>query len=183
MRKEIIRGLALTLMAISLPLASSAASAQETKAGTSTRENSISKGGEAVFQVRFVVRELDEGKRANTRSYMLLVKNNQTAKLRVGNRVPYRVGENSYQYQDVGINIDCHVAEQENSLLLHIKVESMSVTAHEALGGESRNPVFGQLAFEEDSEIPMGKPTLIGALDDVDSNRRYEVEVTATKVR
>jgi hypothetical protein len=29
----------------------------------------------------------------------------------------------------------------------------------------------------------MGKPTLIGALDDVDSNRRYEVEVTATKVR
>jgi type II secretory pathway component GspD/PulD (secretin) len=183
MRKEMIRGLALTLMAASLHVCANLGSAQETKAGPSAREGSASKQAEAVFRATFVVRELEEGKRTNTRSYMLLVKNDQTAKLRVGNRVPYRSGEHSFQYQDVGINIDCHIVEQENSLLLHIKVESSSVAAHEPLAGESGNPVFGQLAFEEDTEIPVGKPTLVGTLDDVATNRRFEVEVTATKVR
>jgi hypothetical protein len=101
----------------------------------------------------------------------------------VGDRVPYAIARDQFQYQDVGMNIDCHVVEQENSLLLHFKLESSSVTAHQPLSGESSNPVVGQVALEEDSEIPVGKPTLIGTLDDVGSNRRYEVEVTATKVR
>jgi len=39
------------------------------------------------------------------------------------------------------------------------------------------------LKFTADSLIPPAKPTVIGSMDDVASNHRYEIEVTATKVK
>jgi hypothetical protein len=31
--------------------------------------------------------------------------------------------------------------------------------------------------------VTLGKPTLVAGMDDTETNRRYEIEVTATKVK
>jgi hypothetical protein len=183
MRKRVIQGLVLASMALSLPLFPGVSLAQEAKGLAESDKTSAAKEARPVFRVEYVVREMEDGKRTNARSYMLLVRNDRMSKLRVGSRVPYTVQEKQFQYADIGMNIDCRVVEGDSSLLLNTFLESSSLIAHETLTNQTSNPVFRQMRFEEDSEVSPGKPTLIGTLDDVGSNRRYEVEVTVTKVR
>jgi hypothetical protein len=45
------------------------------------------------------------------------------------------------------------------------------------------NPVFRTERTEVESIVRPGKPTLVASMDDVVTNRRYEIEVTATKVK
>jgi hypothetical protein len=43
--------------------------------------------------------------------------------------------------------------------------------------------VFRTERTEVESIVRPGKPTLVASMDDVVTNRRYEIEVTATKVK
>ncbi|MBZ5544138.1 MAG: hypothetical protein LAO07_10725 [Acidobacteriia bacterium] len=142
----------------------------------------------SVYRLDFVVRELEDGKRLNLRNYSLSAKSRQWASLRVGSRIPIMTGESQMQYQDVGINIDCMPGEHDDQILLSTRFESSSVVAPdkttEGAGVRSpTTPIFRQVKFSGDSLLAPGKPTVIGTLDDVATNRRYEIEVTVTKVK
>jgi hypothetical protein len=101
---------------------------------------------------------------------------------RVGNRVPV-VLEKGPQYLDVGINIDCRPRERGDAVSLEIHVESSSVVAQEPPQTATSNPVFRQQRTNISPIVTPGKPTLVASMDDVLSSRRYEIEVTATKVK
>jgi hypothetical protein len=155
---------------------------EETTAGGTTVQNAPKHANG--YRVEFVIRELEEGKRVNVRSYLMMVVENRVAKVRVGSRVPYAAGEHQFQYQDVGMNIDCRLfQEPDNSLALVTSIDWSSLAANEGAGSLPNNPVLRQLKFTADSLIPPAKPTVIGSMDDVASNHRYEIEVTATKVK
>jgi hypothetical protein len=74
-------------------------------------------------------------------------------------------------------------------VLLSTGFESSSVVAPERLkeqqgaSGPVVPPVLRQVRFSGNSLVALGKPTVISTLDDVTSNRRYEIEVTVTKVK
>jgi hypothetical protein len=136
----------------------------------------------SVYHLVFVVRELDGSKVVNSRTYALSVLDHDRGKIRAGSRVPVQFGENNFQYQDVGINIDCRVQERESGVLLDAKLEMPGVASPEDMSGKSPQPVFRNLSLEEQPEVPLGKPTIIGRLDDVGTNHHFEFEVTATKV-
>lgn len=187
MRKSMIQGLVLASVALAISQFPGISLAQEAKAPAEGDKTSAAKEAGPVFRVEYVVREVDRVmkgvERTNSRSYVLLARNDRMTKLRVGSRVPYAVGEKSFQYADIGMDIDCQVAEQDSSLKLSTLIESSSLAGRETLTDWTGNPAFRHMRFEEDSEVLPGKPTLIGSLDEVDSNRRYEIEVTVTKVR
>ena len=67
--------------------------------------------------------------------------------------------------------------------VVHVDVEGLLKPEEAGLSAAERNPVFRTNIFRSEAVIPLGKPTVVGAMDDVASNRRYEIEVTATKVR
>ncbi len=180
--------LGLMLACVSLFLG--AADGQETTKEKQSKEPTAEKQTKpvAAYRLEFSVRELEGGKRVNGRSYTMLVQDDTPARMRVGSRVPYPTapkGLGQFQYQDVGMNIDCRVRERENYLLLDSTLELSSVVPpekSEQTGEGVIAPVFRQVRSSISSEILAGKPTVISVMDDVASKTRYEIEVTATKV-
>jgi len=179
MKKAIPMLLATAIMAICLPLLTNSASAQQEKGkGSVTPEQKPL----VAYRIEFNVREIEGGKQLNSRNYMMVVEDGDWGKIRVGNRVPYRSAETQFQYQDVGMNIDCHPHEQEDNVALAISVDFSSV-APQAEPAATFKPVVRTERAEVVSVVKAGKPALVTSMDDVISNRRYEIEVTATKVK
>jgi hypothetical protein len=132
------------------------------------------------------VYEVENGKRLNTRKYMMLADEEVWDRIRVGSQVPFivgGVGSGGYQYKDIGMNIDCRPHSRENGVLLDLTVEMTSVLKPEESHQPIEHPVFRTDRSSVGAVIPLGKPTVISTMDDVSSDRRYEIEITATKVR
>ncbi len=173
MRNHLSIRWAIALVAFCLALIPSSATAQQ--------ETKVPKPVTA-YRFEFNVRELENGKRLNSRSYMMMAEEGSYARIRVGNRVPFQTSKDQYQYNHVGMNIDCRPHEQREGVALDITVDFSSV-APPSETAPSYNPVFRSNRSEVQTVVAFGKPTLVTSLDDVESNRRYEIEVTATKVK
>jgi hypothetical protein len=180
MKKPISIRLAIALIAFSLPLIPNSASAQQEKSKEATTTEQ--KSGVA-YRIELNIREIEDGKRLNSRNYMMMVEDGSYARIRVGNRIPIVGGEKGLQYNDVGMNIDCRPREQGDGVSLEIHVESSSVVAQEQPPAATTNPVLRQQRSIITPIVTLGKPTLVASMDDVITNRRYEIEVTATKVK
>ena len=129
------------------------------------------------YRVKYKVDELENGKAVNSRSYTMMVKTGSSSTVRIGSRVPYNAGGNTYTYANVGMNIDCQLKQQEGQLIVHTKIDMSSVQgkAYES------NPVFGSFQVENNAVVNLGKPEFVGSADDMSSNRHYVIEVTVTK--
>jgi len=180
MKRAISIRLAIVVMAFCLPLIPNSASAQQEKGkeAATTEQKPV-----AAYRIELNVREIEDGKRLNSRNYMMVVEDGGFGMIRVGNRVPIVGGEKRLQYNDVGMNIDCHPRGRGDSVALDISLESSSVVAQEQPPAATTNPVFRQQRGNITSVVTPGKPTLVASMDDVVTNRRYEIEVTATKVK
>jgi hypothetical protein len=168
-------------MAFCLPLIPNSASAEQEKGkeAATTEQKPV-----VAYRIEFNVREIEDGKRLNSRNYMMVVEDGSRGMIRVGNRVPIAVAEKQVQYNDVGMNIDCRPRGREDSVVLDISLESSSVVPPEQpTAATTLQPMFRQQRSNITSTVTPGKPTLVTSMDDVLSNRRYEIEVTATKVK
>jgi hypothetical protein len=188
MRRAISLRLTIALAAFCLPLVQNFASAQQSKESLSKEQKPV-----VAYRIELSVREVEDGKRLNSRNYMIVAEDGAPAKIRVGNRVPTITGQ-SFSYHDVGMNIDCTPHERGDSVALAINVNFSGIapqtqTAAERTEAESKtqaapaNPVFRTDETSLEPIVTLGKPTLVASMDDVITNRRYEIEVTATKVK
>jgi len=185
MRKQIGRSILTAGFATSLLWLFGSAYAQEDQPKPEPKAAAASSQAQtrpvSVYRYEFVVRELEDGKQINSRQYTLSGKSFDWARLRVGSRIPIMTGVgNQFQYHDVGINIDCRLDEGERGPMLYTSFESSSVVAG---AGSSTPPVVRQVKSQGDSLVVLAKPMIITTLDDVGTNRRYEIEVTVTKVK
>jgi hypothetical protein len=80
------------------------------------------------------------------------------------------------------MNIDCRLLERGEQVTRAIQFESVSVISPEPSSGTPSVPVFRQQKSSMTSAVVPGRPTVVGILDDVATNRRYGIEVTAPKV-
>ena len=145
-----------------------------------------------VYKVVFLIYEVEDGKRINERSYTLPVStldgSPRDSSMKVGNRVPMATAittsdQTVYQYVDVGLTIDCNLTEQEGKFIVHGGVELSSlVTEQGANSPGGGNPVLRQVKENFTTLVSPGKPTLVTTMDDLNSKKRLQVEVTATKI-
>lgn len=116
------------------------------------------------------------------------VTDGQTAKLRIGSRVPYATGSfgfpggvgvggggtagggfgflanTQFQYQEVGVNLDITPRLMANGeVALHALIEISSLQAPISVGGFSQ-PTFGQRKIEHDIRLKEGEVNLLGGL-------------------
>ncbi len=139
------------------------------------------------YKLEFVVKEVEGGKVLNARTYSTTVAADakelgQTA-IRVGGRVPIgTVGDiKSFQYLDVGVNIDCRaVREVERALSLYVSADISSVPSDAATPGVA--PTIRQNRWSSLTIVPLKKPTLIFSSDDPTSKRQMQLELTATPI-
>jgi general secretion pathway protein D len=105
----------------------------------------------------------------------------QTAKLKIGERVPYATGSflptlgttttstgllasTQFQFQDVGVNLELtpHLLA-DGEVAIHAKVEISSLGANLTVGGVSE-PTFGQRSIEHDIRLKEGETSVLGGL-------------------
>jgi len=181
MKKSLI-SLALCLLAFVLP-----AAAQETKP-ESKEDKPQAKAAPApqpVYKLDLAVYELQDGKRTNVRKYVMFIKGGgQTSSLKVGNRVPVANGANSFNYLDVGLSLRCRDANEKDGMLTintDFELGSLIVPEHPDPATQGA-PVVRQLREDGYSQIPMGKPSVVISIDDTNTTRTVQVEMTATRL-
>jgi general secretion pathway protein D len=124
----------------------------------------------------------------DTRSHILQnpqvrVTDGQTAKLKIGERVPYATGSflpslgassttsgvgllasTQFQFQDVGVNLELtpHLLA-DGEVAIHAKIDISSLGASLTVGGVSE-PTFGQRTIEHDIRLKEGEVSVLGGL-------------------
>jgi hypothetical protein len=112
-------------------------------------------------------------------SYSMMLEEDRGGEVRVGANVPLQVGGNGVSpRQDVGLNIHASYVTVGDDLLLHTNLEMSS--ADEATQG----PVsIHKLSTASDVFLSPGKPVVVNSIDDGVGHKRYQLTVTATKIR
>jgi hypothetical protein len=154
-------------------------------------------GDSAFYQVQFRIRDLNDPAAKSGRIYSMLTAANHKATLRIGDRVPVATGSfqpgtggtginplvnTQYTYLDVGVTIECIVADIGGKLGLHGNLDISTVARHDAKTPGNPNPTVGQTRLELDTAVDPGKPTIVASIDDPVNARNLQVEATVTKV-
>jgi hypothetical protein len=143
---------------------------------------------ENFYKLAFSVYELEDGKRTNQRNYMLMGKPNwHPSTLRIGTRVPVFTEDKKMQYVDAGLDIRCDLKEQKGAKLqadCDIGIGSFIASDQVSNSGNSgpSAPVMRNTRTSSSSLLTLGKSAVIAIVDDVNSTKRMQVELTATKV-
>lgn len=141
------------------------------------------------FRLDFSFNEVAEGKTVNTRHYSMDITAGDTNEIKIGTRVPVATGAGSpsvptavqYQYLDVGTNIWAQLREHGDELMLAVRSEVSNLDT--ARPDMPSTPVVRQIKISGSTLLATGKPILIGSMDDPNSKRQFQLEVTATNLR
>jgi hypothetical protein len=134
------------------------------------------------YKLNFVLRETDEGKVLNQRTFSMdvLSDSREWWNMRSGTRVPFS-GSKDVSYIDVGVNLDVRAEEAPDGLQMQITSEISSVASETGVGVAA--PAVRQLKTRSAVLAPVGKPSVVFTADDAASKHRFELEVTPTRAK
>jgi hypothetical protein len=136
-----------------------------------------------LYKLHFVIYELEDGKRINEREYTFLDRVGEHSSIRTGTRMPISTGENKIEYLDVGLSLSCGLREHNGKLLadFNLNISSFAPTDN-AVPHSGDSPVLRNFNQNVSAFLITGKPMLLASTDDLNSKRRTQLEVTATRV-
>jgi hypothetical protein len=172
------------MIAIAL-IAASAATAQQQPVPFAPKKDV------SFYRLDFVLRELDDGKIVNARSYSMWLKTDSVwaGNLRAGNDIPVATIPTQEKpaevsYKNIGFQMDCALDEIDNNPVLTISGSISAVLPpDQAHDPKSTLPVFRKIAFKSVALLTPGKATMVSSIDDPGSKRRFQLEVTAIKLK
>lgn len=141
------------------------------------------------YQLDFTVKELDDEKVVNTRSYtMVLFSSDEQGRsdgdLRAVTKVPVQTagknGEMTTQYMDVGFRLSAHLYNTETGLILLTNAEISGLAPVEG-GQPGANPIVRSVVMSSGGRIIPGKTKLLSSVDDVNSKHRFQFMAVAQK--
>ena len=146
------------------------------------------------YRLDFSLNELDGGKKTNSRHYSMDLTAGSANEIKIGTRVPVetasaepRNAANAFnaqwQYVDVGTNIWAHLRESKDdsdNWQLEVRSDVSDIDKGE---GKNFAPIIRQMKFNGTTLLVTGRPIVIATMDDPNSNRQFQLEVTATKLR
>jgi hypothetical protein len=159
------------------------ARAQETTTTTKTTSDDSQKPVSA-FRIDFALDETENGKTVNTRHYsMNLVPGFTTSnEIKIGTKVPVEGKEGNMTYIDVGTNIWSRMVERGDSLQLEVRAD-LSNFANPEQESRTTMPLLRQLHISASTVATLGKPTIVGIVDDPNSKRQFVLTATVTKLK
>jgi hypothetical protein len=134
------------------------------------------------YRLDFSVNELEDGKKINTRQYSMNVNNEDSNEIKIGTRVPVEGKQGEFQYLDVGTNIWCKLSERGGTIPLSVRAEISNFAMPEQQNQQTR-PVLRQLSIRAATLAQLGKLMALGSVDDPNSKRQFQLEVTVTKLK
>jgi len=143
------------------------------------------------YRLDFVVKEVEGGKVLNARAYSMMTAGDarETAAMRTGTKVPVNMGSTgtSFQYIDVGVNIDCRsIKEVQRDLSLYVAAEISSLPSEPAQPTTAAitgmGPAVRQNRWSSWVIVPLKRSTPIFSSDDPTSKRQMQVELPVTPI-
>jgi hypothetical protein len=135
------------------------------------------------YRLDFSLHELEDGKKINTRQYsMSTIQGVQWQDLKIGTRVPVEMKQGEVQYLDVGTNISARLQEIKSALDLEVRADLSNFAVPDQVS-KTAMPVLRQLRISGATIVTTGKPIVIGVVDDPNSKRQFQLEVTVTKLK
>lgn len=134
------------------------------------------------YRLDFFVNEMEDGKKINSRQYSMNLNADDSNDLKIGTRVPVEIKPGEFQYIDVGTNISCRLQERADGLPLSVRAEVSNFTAPDQQNPPAR-PLLRQLTIRSSTLASLGKPMVVGSVDDPNSRRQFQLEVTVNKIR
>jgi len=123
-----------------------------------------------VYRLDFVVASIDPGKAPVTSTHTLNLEEFSNGEIRMGSNIPI----SPQARQDVGLLIRSSFIPVADDLLLDSTFEMSSA---------EDGPAIRKLAVRGNAVVTPGKPALVASAEDPTSHKRFEVTVTATKLR
>jgi hypothetical protein len=103
------------------------------------------------------------------------------SEIKIGTRVPVKPAEGTFQYIDLGTNISCELDEQDGDISLDVRSDFSNLSSPEEQ--HSSPPIIRQIKINGRTIATPGKPVVIGAVDDPNSNRQFQLEATVTRLK
>lgn len=177
------------LLAVFGALGSTLSGQQQTskKEGEPPERSTFKQAAAPVYKLAFAFYELQNGKKINERDYTVILRaDNNSNTLKIGTRIPVETAQGSYSYADVGLKMDCSAVESTDAKVdvrLDVTVTNVAVpeqnTNSRTVSGQ---PIFRDMTQRVRTVLVPGRPQIVTSMDDVNSTKRTQVEVTATKV-
>jgi hypothetical protein len=136
----------------------------------------------AAYHLDFSINEIEDGKKVNSRQYAMNLNSNSSNELKIGTRIPVESKEGEFQYLDVGTSIFSRLGERRGQTELEVRADVSSFANPEQEQGHAR-PLLRQLKINASTILLLGKPIVMGSVDDPNSRRQFQLEVTVTKLK
>ncbi len=135
------------------------------------------------YRLDFSVNELEDGKKLNSRQYSLNLNADDANEIKIGTKVPVDSGHEQFQYMDVGTSIWCRIGERPDGIAMSVRADISNFAIPEQGTGREPHPMIRQFRINASTLAVPGKPMVVGSVDDPNSKRQFQLEVTATKLR
>ena len=144
------------------------------------------------YRLDFSFNEVADGKTVNSRHYSMNLTAGNSDEIKIGTRVPVATGSSSstptptqYQYMDIGTQIWSQLREHGDELILVVRGEVSNLDLGTGVGEHAGTlpPVVRQIQIHGDTLLVVGKPIVIGSVDDPSSKKQFYLEVTVTKLK
>jgi hypothetical protein len=179
-----------SLILMFLTVGTLAAQQETTKTGKESPEKDIVTKIAVMpaYKLAFSIYELQDGKKINQREYSMVAQadNHGGNKLKIGTKVPIDTGSDNFTYVDVGFELECSVAETINNKLavnVDISISNFAIPEQNADPRTAgKRPLLRVVTQRVHALLTPGKSQIITSMDDVNSTKRMQIEVTATKM-
>jgi len=155
----------------------------ENKQGAESAAQSDREKPVHAYRLDFSVNELEDGKKLNSRQYSLNLNADDANEIKIGTKVPVDSGHEQFQYMDVGTSIWCRIGERPDGIAMSVRADISNFAIPEQGTGREPHPMIRQFRINASTLAVPGKPMVVGSVDDPNSKRQFQLEVTATKLR
>jgi hypothetical protein len=165
--------------------------AQNSSASKSTAKSAPDDAQEEpghAYRLDFTVNEMEDGKKINSRQYSMNMTSGEN-EMKIGSRVPVEVKEGEFQYIDVGTSLWCRLRDRKDEtwlgddVMLTVRSELSNFASPDQEATARPRPIIRQLKIDAHTIAIVGKPLIVGVVDDPNSKRQFQLEVTVTKLR
>ncbi len=136
----------------------------------------------AAYRLDYVIAELENGKKVNTRTYTLMIDESGEASTRMGMRGPVQ-GEKGPTYIDIGLRIDAKLRPRTGDVLWLSTRFEVSSLADQSSYVSGAAPPLRNVEFSTATTLTPGKSVVLSAGDELTSQKRFELSVTVSKIR
>ena len=133
------------------------------------------------YRLDFAIREMDGEKALDTRHYSLWLQAGDMERIQSSSEASYGIGDKK-TVKNVGVSFFCTVKETDSSPWLDLQLQiSDFIPPEKAEGGTY--PVARGIDIHSKAPLSLGKSVTVSSVEDPVSRHRFQVDVTATKLK